>query len=134
MSKAISTMVLAFFLVACGSPNVPTAADSEVFVLEEYLIDFSKKIEGYKLKGGSLPTDLDGDSFFAVLEELGPGKEMIEAVREYPVRVYFEGGDYVLVLCDRDSRYALMKDLGQTTDKVDFRYLAEGIQAPCGQE
>lgn len=134
MKKAFRTLVLVFFLVACGSPNVPTAADSEVSVLEEYLIDFSKKIEGYKMKGGSLPADLDGDSFIALMDELCPGKQMIQAVRDYPLRVHSEGGDYVLVLCDRDSRYALMKDLGQTTDKVDFRYQAEGILAPCGQE
>jgi hypothetical protein len=33
--------------------------------LEEYLIDFSKKIEGHRLITGPLPSDLNAEKFFS---------------------------------------------------------------------
>jgi hypothetical protein len=33
----------------------------EVSEIEEYLVDFSKKIEGHRLQTGSLPPDLDAN-------------------------------------------------------------------------
>ena len=103
----------------------------EVSELEEYLIDFSKKIEGYRLQTGSLPPDLNADKFFSILENYYPGKEIIKKVKKYPVRVFREGESYVLILCDKGSKMALYKDLGSTITFVDFPYYREGKKVPC---
>ena len=60
---------LIFSLVFCSGPQSSQDIDpKEVSELEEYLIDFSKKIEGYRLQTGSLPPDLDAKKFFSILE------------------------------------------------------------------
>jgi len=103
----------------------------EVSELEEYLIDFSKKIEGYRLQTGSLPPDLDAKKFFSILDNYYPDKKIINLVKKYPVRVFREGESYVLILCDKGSKMALYKDLGSTITFVDFPYYREGRKVPC---
>ncbi len=103
----------------------------EVSELEEYLIDFSKKIEGHRLLAGFLPPDLDADKFFSILEKYYPDKKIIEIVKIYPVRVFREGESYVLILCDKGSKMALYKDLGSTITFVDFPYYRRGEKVPC---
>ena len=103
----------------------------EVSELEEYLIDFSKKIEGHRLLAGFLPPDLDAEKFFSILEQYYPDKEIIKKVKKYPVRVFREGESYVLILCDKGSKMALYKDLGSTITFVDFPYYREGKKVPC---
>ncbi len=78
-----------------------------------------------------LPVDLDSEKFFTILSDYYPGKDMIRDVRGYPVKVKAEGDDYELTLCDKESKFILLKDLGKTTDKVDFRYWAEGKKVDC---
>lgn len=54
-------------------------------VLEEYLIDFSKKIEGHRLSTGPLPSDLNAENLFSIRSLLlitigakeGKGKEVL---------------------------------------------------------
>jgi hypothetical protein len=103
----------------------------EVSELEEYLIDFSKKMEGHRLQTGPLPPDLDAKKFFSILESYYPDKKIIKIVKKYPVRVYREGESYVLILCDKASKMALYKDLGSTITYVDFPYYREGKKVPC---
>ncbi len=103
----------------------------EISELEEYLIDFSKKIEGHRLQSGSLPPDLDAKRFFSILENYYPDKKIINIVKKYPVRVSREGESYVLILCDKGSKMALYKDLGSTITQVDFPYYREGKKVPC---
>ena len=103
----------------------------EVFELEDYIIDFSKKMEGHRLQTGSLPTDLDAQKFFSILESYYPDKKIIKIVKKYPVRVFREGESYVLILCDKASKMALYKDLGSTITYVDFPYCREGKKVPC---
>lgn len=103
----------------------------EVSELEEYLIDFSKKMEGHRLQTGSLPPDLDAKKFFSILENYYPDKKIIKIVKKYPVRVFREGESYVLILCDKASKMALYKDLGSTITYVDFPYYREGKKVPC---
>lgn len=129
--KTLFTLIIAVFLVSSCASMTSVKSDSRVVSLDEYLIDFSKKVEGYKLKGGILPPGLDTDKFFAILDRYYAKKDMIEAVREYPVSVRAEVDDYVLILCDKDSKFMLLKDFGKTTDRVDYRYWAEGKQVPC---
>jgi hypothetical protein len=58
-------LFLIFSLVFSSGPQSSQDIDpKEVSELEEYLIDFSKKIEGYRLQTGSLPPDLDAKKFF----------------------------------------------------------------------
>ena len=119
-------------LVFCSGPQSSQDIDpKEVSELEEYLIDFSKKIEGYRLQTGSLPPDLDAKKFFSILEQYYPDKKIIKIVKKYPVRVSLEGESYVLILCDKGSRMALYKDLGSTITHVDFPYYREGKKVPC---
>lgn len=99
--------------------------------MEEYLIDFSKKIEGHKLQTGSLPLDLDAEKFFSILEKYYPDKKIIKIVKKYPVRVSRQGESYVLILCDKASKMVLYKDLGSTITFVDFPYYREGQRPPC---
>ena len=103
----------------------------EVSELEEYLIDFSKKMEGHRLQTGSLPHDLDAEKFFSILENYYPDKKINKIVKKYPVRVFREGESYVLILCDKGSKTALYKDLGSTIIFVDFPYYREGKKVPC---
>ena len=103
----------------------------EVSEIEEYLIDFSKKIEGYRLQTGSLPPDLDANKFFSILEIYYPDKKIIDVVKKYPVRVFRKGESYVLILCDKGSESALYKDLGSTITYIDFPYYREGKKVPC---
>ena len=125
-------LFLIFSLVFCSGPQSSQDIDpKEVSELEEYLIDFSKKIEGYRLQTGSLPPDLDAKSFFSILEQYYPNKNIIKIVKKYPVRVSLEGESYVLILCDKGSRMALYKDLGSTITRVDFPYYREGQRPPC---
>ena len=124
--------IIIFSLVFCSGPQSSQDIDpKEVSELEEYLIDFSKKIEGYRLQTGSLPPDLDAKKFFSILEQYYPDKKIIKIVKKYPVRVSLEGESYVLILCDKGSRMALYKDLGSTITHVDFPYYREGQRPPC---
>lgn len=121
-----------FSLVFCSGPQSSQDIDpKEVSELEEYLIDFSKKIEGYRLQTGSLPPDLDAKKFFSILEQYYPDKKIIKIVKKYPVQVSREGESYILILCDKGSRMALYKDLGSTITHVDFPYYREGQGPPC---
>jgi len=125
-------LFLIFSLVFCSGPQSSQDMDpKEVSELEEYLIDFSKKIEGYRLQTGSLPPDLDAKKFFSILEQYYPDKEIIKIVKKYPVQVSREGESYILILCDKGSRMALYKDLGSTITHVDFPYYREGQRPPC---
>jgi hypothetical protein len=103
----------------------------EVSELEEYLIDFSKKIEGHRLQTGSLPPDLEVKRFFSILEKYYPDNKILKIVKKYPVRVSREGESYILILCDKGSKMALYKDLGSTITHVDFPYYREGQKVPC---
>ncbi len=124
--------VIIFSLVFCSRPQSSQETDpKEVSELEEYLIDFSKKVEGHRLQIGSLPPDLDAGKFFSILEKYYPDKKIINTVRKYPVRVSREGESYVLILCDKGSKMALYKDLGSTITFVDFPYYREGRKVPC---
>lgn len=114
----------------CG-PSSQEIDHKEVSELEEYLIDFSKKIEGHRLQTGSLPLDLDAKKFFSILESYYPDKKIIKIVRKYPVQVSREGESYVLILCDKGSKMALYKDIGSTITHVDFPYYREGKKVPC---
>jgi len=114
----------------CG-PSSQEIDPKEVSELEEYLIDFSKKIEGHRLQTGSLPPDLDAKKFFSILENYYPDKKIIKIIRKYPVQVSREGESYVLILCDKGSRMALYKDIGSTITHVDFPYYREGQRPPC---
>ena len=125
-------LFLIFSLVFCSGPQSSQDIDpKEVSELEEYLIDFSKKIEGYRLQTGSLPPDLDAKKFFSILEQYYPDKKIIKIVKKYPVQVSREGESYILILCDKGSRMALYKDLGSTITHVDFPYYREGQGPPC---
>ena len=119
-------------MVFCSRPQSSQGSDpKEVAELEEYLIDFSKKIEGHRLLTGTLPSDLNAEKFFSILEQYYPDKEIIKKVKKYPVRVFREGESYVLILCDKGSKMALYKDLGSTITFVDFPYYREGKKVPC---
>jgi len=124
--------IIIFSLVFCSRPQSSQEVDpKEVSELEEYLIDFSKKMEGYRLQAGFHPSDLDAEKFFSILEKYYPDKKIINTVRKYPVRVSREGESYVLILCDKGSKTALYKDLGSTITLVDFPYYREGRKVPC---
>jgi hypothetical protein len=124
--------IIFFSLVFCSKFQSSQEIDpKEVSELEEYLIDFSKKIEGHRLLAGFLPPDLDADKFFSILEKYYPDKKIIEIVKKYPVRVFREGESYVLILCDKGSKMALYKDLGSTITFVDFPYYRRGEKVPC---
>jgi len=84
--------IIFFSLVFCSKFQSSQEIDpKEVSELEEYLIDFSKKIEGHRLLAGFLPPDLDAEKFFSILEQYYPDKEIIKKVKKYPVRVFREG-------------------------------------------
>ena len=124
--------IIFFSLVFCSKFQSSQEIDpKEVSELEEYLIDFLKKIEGHRLLAGFLPPDLDAEKFFSILEQYYPDKEIIKKVKKYPVRVFREGESYVLILCDKGSKMALYKDLGSTITFVDFPYYRQGQRSPC---
>ena len=125
-----SFIILSLVFYSCD-PSFQEIDPKEVSELEEYLIDFSKKIEGHRLQTGSLPPDLDAKKFFSILENYYPDKKIIKIIRKYPVQVSREGESYVLILCDKGSKMALYKDLGSTTTFVDFPYYREGQRLPC---
>ncbi len=127
-------VVVALFAIApcCSSRLAKPTAD--VAGLEEYLIDFSKKAEGYRIRHGSLPPDLDADKFFKMIRPFYVDDEMEQKVRQYPVTVFREDESYVLILCDKEARYILYKDLGKTIDRVDFPYWREREQVACPKE
>jgi len=99
---------------------------NEVRELEKYLIDFS-----IYLKGKDLPANLDAQKFFALLAAGYPHPDIIEKVKQYPVKVRKEGESYVLVLCDKQSEWMLYKDLGETTNRVDYILEPEGFMVQC---
>jgi uncharacterized protein (UPF0248 family) len=112
-------------------PSSQEIDPKEISELEEYLLDFSKKIEGHRLQTGSLPPDLDAKKFFSILEKDYPDQRILKIVKKYPVRVSREGESYILILCDKGSTMALYKDLGSTITHVDFPYYREGQKVPC---
>ena len=98
----------------------------EADLLEEYLIDFSKA-----LKGKPLPRDLDAQKFFAVLEKHYPNQEIINEVKEYRVRVDNDGDSYDIVICDKQYKWRLYRDLGKTIDHVEYPYWPERKEIEC---
>lgn len=126
--------LIIFILAACAWFQYSHGFDpQETAELEEYLIDFSKKIEGHRLSTGPLPPDLNADKFFSILEQYYPDEEIMRKVKKYPVRVYLEPDSYVLILCDQESKFILYKDLGRTITFVDYPYWREGKKVPCGE-
>jgi hypothetical protein len=57
-----SAIIFSLLGLECNQSS-PGIDPEEVSELEEYLIDFSKKIEGHRLQTGSLPPDLDANKF-----------------------------------------------------------------------
>lgn len=119
------------FTISCSSLEPSLRPSDQGAEVEEYLIDFSKKIEGRRILGEQLPPDLDAEKFFAILAQDYQDGKFIDRVREYPVRVLPDGESYILILCDRDRKWILFKDLGRTIDKVDYPYGRQGIRIPC---
>jgi hypothetical protein len=123
-----------FILASCLWFQSSQGFDQQaVAELEEYLIDFSKKIEGHRLSTGPLPSDLNAKKFISILEQYYPDKEIIRKVSKYPVRVYPEDNSYVLILCDQESKFILYKDLGRTITFIDYPYWREGKKVPCNE-
>ncbi len=137
MKKLISLLIvlIAFSFVSCQcfqpSGSFDNLNTTEVAELEEYLIDFSKKIEGHQLLKGPLPPDLDAQKFFDILGPYYPDAKLIDQVRKYPVRVVAQDQTYVLTLCDRESRLILYKDFGKTLDYVDYPYWRQKKKVAC---
>jgi hypothetical protein len=157
--------IIIFSISCCpGFQSSGGFTHKEVAELEEYLIDFSKKIEGHRLLTGSLPSDLNAEKFFSILEKYYPDKEIIQkvnpvrnssralnpaeiilksnpaveqrgiisnGVNKYPVRVFPENHSYVLILCDKESKFILYKDLSKTITLVDYPYWRDGKRVPC---
>ena len=94
--------------------------------LEEYLIDFSQT-----LKGKTLPPDLDAEKYFSFLEKYYSDQEAINEVKQYSVKVENVNESYVLTICDRQNKWKLYRDYGQTTDEVDFPYWPDGERVEC---
>jgi hypothetical protein len=125
--------LVVFILASCPWFQSSEGFDRQaVAELEEYLIDFSKKIEGHRLSTGPLPSDLNTEKYFFILEQYYPDKEIIRKVKKYPVRVYPENNSYALILCDQESKFILYKDLGRTITFVDHPYWREEKKVPCG--
>jgi len=98
----------------------------EVDDLEEYLIDFSQA-----LKGKTVPPDLDAEKFFSFLEQYYPDQEAINEVKEYSVKAENVNESYILTICDRQRKWTLYRDYGQTIDEVDFPYWPDGERIEC---
>ena len=88
-------------------------------------------MEGHRLIKGALPPNLDATEFFAILGSYYQNKDIIEKVRVYPVTVICDEESYILILCDRDSKFILYKDLGRTINFVDYPYWRQGKQVTC---
>ena len=69
--------------------------------------------------------------FFTILGPYYRNGEIIEKVREYPVTIIRDEESYVLILCDKDSKFILYKDLGRTIDFVDYPYWREKKRVSC---
>ena len=119
-----------FFIVSC-STSLSLADKSQIAELDDCLVDFSQKIKGHTLLQGPLPQDLDAEIFFSILEPYYQDKGCLIKVRVYPVRVYIQDDSYGLILCDKDSKFTFYKDLGKTTDFVDFPYYRQQKEMPC---
>ncbi len=128
-------VLIAFSFLSCQclqpSGSLNNLNTAEVAELEEYLIDFSKKIEGHQLLKGPLPPDLDAQKFFEILGPYYPDPKFINEAKKYPVRVLSQDQSYVLTLCDRESRLILYKDLGKTIDYVDYPYWRQKKKVAC---
>ena len=124
--------IVVLSLASCYYFHAPVPSDPQVAYLEDYLVDFSQKVQGHILLNGPLPPDLDTPKFFAILDPYYQNKEPMEKVKSYPVRVFTQEESYVLILCDKESRFIVYKDLGKTIDFVDYRYWHEQKQVPCG--
>jgi hypothetical protein len=98
----------------------------EADILEDYLIDFSKA-----LKGKPLPRDLDAEKFFDVLQKHYTNQEAINEVRQYHVEVDNDADSYDILICDRQHKWRLYKDLGKTTDHVEYPYWPERKEIEC---
>gem|GEM_PF-1024744 len=124
-SLLLICLTMIFFVASCYS------GQSQVANLDDCLVDFSQKIKGHQLQQGALPPDLNTEKFFSILETYYQDKECLENVRAYPVRVTIESDSYVLILCDKESKFIHYKDLGKTTDFVDFPYDRQQKLVPC---
>ncbi|RJR46221.1 MAG: hypothetical protein C4576_11060 [Desulfobacteraceae bacterium] len=131
MWQKIFAVISIPLIISCVSLGPSGPNPEQGAKVEEYLIDFSKNIEGRRILDERLPPDLDSEKFFAFLARDYSPKKYIDQVREYPVRVYPDGDSYILVLCDREGRWILFKDLGRTTDKVDHPFGREERRIPC---
>ena len=98
----------------------------EADLLEDYLIDFSKA-----LKGKPLPRDLDAEKFFAVLEKHYTNQEAINEVKQYHVEVTNDADSYDIVICDKQHKWRLYRDLGKTIDYVEYPYWPERKEIEC---
>jgi hypothetical protein len=125
--------VVIISLTSCCFFHPPVITDTEVAYLEDYLVDFSQKIQGHTLLNGPLPPDLDAPKFFTILDPYYQNKDPIEKVKSYPVTVIPQDESYALILCDKESRLIVYKDQGKTIDFVDYRYWHENKQVPCGK-
>ena len=94
--------------------------------LEQYLIEFSKALEGKKS-----PPDIDAEKFFATLQKYYFNPEVIEKVKQFPMTVENDGNSYILTCCDREGKYKLYRDLGKTTDYTDDAYWPDRRAVPC---
>lgn len=126
--------MLALCVYSCAACERLPCYDHKSAELEEFLIDFSKKMAGHVLIDGPLPDDIDQATFFTILERYYTDHTLIDRVRRYPVHVDANKGSYTLSLCDRRGRWAMYKDLGETIDKVDFPYVRLGQAIPCPAE
>jgi hypothetical protein len=98
----------------------------ETDLLEDYLIDFSKA-----LQGKPLPRDLDAEKFFDVLERYYTNPEAINEVKQYHVEVNNDADSYDILICDRQHKWRLYRDLGKTTDHVEYPYWPERKEIEC---
>jgi hypothetical protein len=134
MNRKVIFMLLwvipVFFIVSC-STLLSLADKSQIAELDDCLVDFSQKIKGHTLLQGPLPQDLDAEKFFSILEPYYQDKGCLIKVKVYPVRVYIQDDSYGLILCDKDSKFTFYKDLGKTTDFVDFPYYRQQKEVPC---
>jgi hypothetical protein len=135
MNRKVTFMLLwvipVFFILSC-STSLSLADKSQIAELDDCLVDFSQKIKGHTLLQSPLPQDLDAEKLFSILDTYYQDKGCLKKVKVYPVRVYIEDDSYTLILCDKDSKFTLYKDLGKTTDFVDFPYYRQQKEVPCG--
>ncbi len=122
---SLISLTVIFLVVSCYS------GQSQMANLDDCLVDFSQKIKGHQLRQGALPPDLNTEKFFSILETYYQDRECLENVIAYPVRVTIEDDSYVLILCDKESKFVHYKDLGKTTDFVDFPYYRQQKLVPC---